>query len=325
MDAAAISPSWRWARLCGAALGLAAACFVASLLLGSDRASAAEGDESSDGLLSSIVGTLETVTTPVVDTVAGVTDAVAKTVSPVTDPIVRSLGIDRPQAPAQPAPAPAAPAPAPATPAPAAPETPADQPLTDLTAPVVDLVDGLPVVGDLLAGLGVTPVLTDVVGAADGLVTTVDTTVDGLVTTVDGVVEALIPGRPIVIDPATPPLAADDIIASSRAEAAIPATPMPFSWRAMEPMLGFGAAAISGAPSASADEAPGTSAPPGGLTALFSVPTTSVSGSSAGSALGFAVAAVFVFAAHRAWVRRGRVARDRIPSGPALQFQPSPD
>lgn len=321
--------TWRGLRvlarlaLCG--IVAAFAVMVLSLLLGSSTAHASDDDGDRSGLLGAVTnvlgGTADVVDTAVTDVTSVATTTVEKVVAvapaPVQQPVAAVSEVVTTVT-------------APVT------EVASSGVVSAVTEPVVTAVTAVPVVGEVVTGLG-----------ADDLVTEVGQTVDRtLETVVDAVDEAggaigapspPSPTEPIIPLPQVPLLPAppthDIDVEESHALAGVPALTSPFAVAAdragtVSPsasLPSFQTLAQTAPAATSAVAAPtdrSGSAPP--LSGPCATATSSLGSSSAGSGA-WALAALLPLVAHRAWVRRAGPKDDDAPPPPASSTDVSPD
>ncbi|TQJ30346.1 hypothetical protein [Microbacterium sp. SLBN-146] len=320
--------TWRGLRvfarlaLCGI---VAVFAFVAlSLLLGPSTAHASDDDGDRPGLLGAVTNVLD-----------GATDVVGTTVTEVTS--VATTTVEKV----------VAVAPAPVQP----PVTAVTEVVTTVTAPVSDVVSSgvvttvtepvvravteIPVVGDVVTGLG-----------ADDLIAEVGKTVDTtLETVVDAIDEAgaavgsptptapLIPLPPLPLPSPTHDIGLDidladlgpAVSAASLTSPSAVAAARVWAWTPAASLPSLHALAQAAPTASSAVTAPAErsgSAPP--FSGPCATPTSSLGSGGSGSGA-WALAAFLPLVAHRAWVRRAGPKDDDVPASPAPSHDVSPD
>lgn len=307
-----------------AAVGVAFAWFLLTLMIGFTSGQAHADD---DSLLGAVGSTLESSTAAVTDTagdlLGGVTDAAGAVVAPVAAVVE-----------------------------PVAPVAPVVETVQQVAEPVVvsvaeiaesgvvsgvadvavDLVTAVPVVGDVAASVGADDALTSVGTAADGVLQGAT----GAVT--DTVTAPLIPPHTAAPAPAAPSVAAPvdsdpvtpGILASSAtdAAAAAPASRLvPTGVGVGSPLTSAAAAPLQGSASAVVT-ATAFGAALGGLTTLLGavLQADSVLSGPGGAGPGaWVLVALGFVVAYRAWVRRTGIENDTAPLAPAFATDVSPD
>lgn len=306
-----LSRLWRLALV---GVATAFAWIVLSLLvgLGSGQAQADDGDD--DGLLGAVTSVVDKAASTATDTVAKVAGGVEKTVKtvvavapePVQQPVreaVKNVGsvVTKATEPVA--------------------EVVSGGAVTRVVEPVVDAVADVPVVGDVVAGIGLDDALTDVAGTVDdtlaGVAGAVDDTADlGLTPT------APVPALPPLPGASTPveghPLPALDVV--------LPAAPaVSAAWgaaSALRPLVAYEPRSATAMPASAASiDLRGPLTPAGGL-----CPPSAVSSGPGGAGSGaWALVALGPLVALRAWVRRAGPEDDHAPPAPAGNTDVSPD
>ena len=203
--------------------------------------------------------------------------------------------------------------------------------VSTVTKPVVEVVTAVPVVGEIVSGVGLDEVITDVSQ-------TVDDTLGGVAKAVTNVTSAVgqppagtTPPLPAV--PATPAVPAIPVLPGGPAPGSIDDQPVVFASRLAATAAGASVHSLSTAfelgsavPTAvAATAAPlgtaGSPTPAGGLCP----PTASSSGPGGAGSGAWALVAIGPLAALRAWVRRAGPEDEDAPPAPAGSTDVSPD
>ena len=180
--------------------------------------------------------------------------------------------------------------------------------------PTVDVVSGVPLVGDVVTGLGLGRALTD-------LSVTLDTGLDSTLTTVAAITDPLVavPGIPGLIPAWSLALVpTDDLVnaaldtRSRIASASVVAARAPALWagRAAPAVIDSTATLHSSEPL---------------FTAGLCLPSSTSSGPAGAGSGAWALVAMVPLAAHRAWMRRAGPSDDLVPPAPAQSTDVSPD
>lgn len=318
--------TWRGLRVCArlALCGIVAAFafVVLSLLLGSSTAHAGDDDGDRPGLLGAVTNvlgsTVDVVDTTVTEVTSVATTTVEKVVAvapaPVQQPVaVVSEVVTTVTAPVE--------------------EAVSGGIVTAVTEPVVTAVTDVPVVGDLVTGIG-----------ADDLVAEVGQTVDQALGTVVGAVDGVgdsigtpAPTEPIIPLPTLPvPSPIHDFdVAPTESGASIVAASLTSpgeaaparTWTAtpaasLPSLLTLSQTAPTASSAITVPAERSGSAPP--LSVPCATATTSLGSGGAGSGA-WALAALLPLVAHRAWVRRAGPKDDDAPPPPASSTDVSPD
>ncbi|WP_423494421.1 hypothetical protein IM711_01285 [Microbacterium esteraromaticum] len=205
-----------------------------------------------------------------------------------------------------------------------------DAPVSSVVRPVTDTVREVPVVGEVLDGLGATDLLDDSAGAVDGVVDNLAPVVDG---TVPPVVDALDPQHPTgptpdVGEPALPTgpdaVLPDDTTADATADAT-PAITLPTTDTHRTPWSGGpnprGSSSDATTTTAADIEHPKqTSAPPPGL-----VPASAAVGTGGSAGGGHAAVHLSASHLHDSGVSSGPPADSALPPSPIGDTDVSPD
>lgn len=320
MDTVRTLERTRWVRLMLCALGVAVGWTALSFALGTGAtASQAADDESKDGLLSSLVGTVEdaagilpdAVEEPVAEVVERVEKTTKKTVSTVTKTVTKTA-------------------------AKAVDSVVAAKPVTTVTRAVTKTVEQVPVVGTVAEDLGVTDVVDAVGDTADGILSgvdrTVDTVVDAIVTSPP--VEAVSPDE--TTDPTDPAVTAGGAGTSTSAPASPPTagafvdvadTPASASWRAVDATPAVAAAAAASASAAGLGRVDDDQRHPNGVPSPLASPPVSLisSGSAGASTAAGTVPSSLLPHAHNAWLRGVGSDDQNAPPGPPAAPDVAPD
>ncbi len=341
----------RLVQLALVGLGLAFAWILLSLLIGGDGARASDDD--SGGLLGGVTKTVASTTSTVTDVVGDVGGAVSNVTETVTETAATVVTeTTKPVVEAAPAPVQKVVAKTTETVKKVATatvekvvepvvekvaETVADDVVSTVAAPVVELVgavENAPVVGEIVAPLGLS-------GAVESLAGTVDSTVGGVVTVVTDTATDVVAGVPPVLPGGSTPggalpgdlpggLLPGDLelpamlggaANSVSADGALVRASALFAPQFAAAYVRAGGAMNPSVASNSAT-APTTSF---GLGVGVCPLATSVSGSTSASLGALGLLALIPLAAHRAWARRAGPEGDRIPRAPYYGTDVSPD
>lgn len=282
----------RICRLALIGLGAAFAGILLTLLMGIGATGAhAEEQDDERGLLGAVTSLVDATATTVTETVSVVGVGVVDTVGAVAPPVV--------QQPVESAVSTAGDVIAPVT-----------QPVigtldggvvTAVVTPAVTLVSGVPLVGDLATGLGLTNALRDLGETLDA---TVGSTTDLVVGITDGAAAHLTP----LLPPVDAFFAAAPAAASTVAAATVTALVSSPVW-----------AAIAAAPAEAAASIASI------FTAGLCLPSSANSAPAGAGSAAWALVAVGPLVAYRAWMRRAGLADDVAPPAPAQSTDVSPD
>jgi len=308
-----------------AAVGVAFAWVVLTLLLGWSSTTAHADDDSS--LLGAVGSTLESSTTAVTDTagdlLGGVADTATEVVAPIAAPVA---AVVEPVAPVvevvQEVAAPVVTAVA---------DTAGSGIVSAVTDTAVDLVAAVPVVGDVATSLGADDALTSVGTAADGVL---QATTGAVATTVASP-PSLIPSSPTPVVPIVDDVegAVSGILPTTPTDAAPGAASMLSLAAALAgTTTGMSSVVFAPVPAATATSAVnGVSllgAVTGGLLSLLGavLQADSVLSGPGGAGPGaWVLVALGFVVAYRAWVRRTGIENDTAPLAPAFATDVSPD
>lgn len=308
-----------------AAVGVAFAWVVLTLLLGWSSTTAHADDDSS--LLGAVGSTLESSTTAVTDTagdlLGGVADTATEVVAPIAAPVA---AVVEPVAPVvevvQEVAAPVVTAVA---------DTAGSGIVSAVTDTAVDLVAAVPVVGDVAISLGADDALTSVGTAADGVL---QATTGAVATTVTSP-PSLIPSSPTPVVPIVDDVegAVSGIIPTTPTDAAPGAAPtLSLAAALAGTTTGMSSVVFAPVPAATATSAVnGVSllgAVTGGLLSLLGavLQADSVLSGPGGAGPGaWVLVALGFVVAYRAWVRRTGIENDTAPLAPAFATDVSPD
>lgn len=316
----ATSPSlprlWRSALV---GLFTAFAWILLSLILGLGSGDAHAEESDDDSLLGAVTSLVDTTASTVTDTVSTVTGSVTRVVNTVVDV----------------APAPVAQPVRDVVASVGSVVSTATRPVADVVSagvvgsvarPVVDAVADVPVVGDLVSGLGLDDAVTD-------LGHTVDHTVGDLLVVVTDTGAGLglppiavpglpgSPGGPSIPVGGHPLPALDVVLLSGVPHAGVPGAASALSAHPTAYETGAAATASATAASTASSGARGPLTPTGALCP----PSTSSSGPGGAGSGAWALVALGPLVALRAWVRRAGPEDEHAPAAPARSTDVSPD
>lgn len=325
----------RVVRLALIGAATAFAWIVIALLLGLGAGDAHAGDRDDNGLLGGALGAVTSVVDGTASTVAGTVSTVAAGVTETANTVVAAVPAPVQQPVAQVVQTVGTVATTVTTPVA---EVVSGGAVGAVTKPAVDMVEQLPVVGDIVTGVGLDDAVEDLSGTVDGTLTEVVGAVDdtgaaignppegGGVPEIPGLPSTppipQLPGGSSTDSPADPVAAsADDAATVALSLAAEKAGLTGRTWGAASALSSGAGASAAAVVSSAGLGAGGFSGSGGGLCLPASV-SAGPGGAGPGA---WALAALLPLAAHRAWVRRAGPEDDHAPPAPPGSTDVSPD